>query len=173
MVPVATGLLGVLVGVFASSAARKPLPQETRFLNFDKATASRLLKGWSNPEGLPDGHSFAWCAAKSCSIRLYSYALGDRMLAFQADPFMFPNAPQQMVTVYLNGTSLGARKVNHGAVIRIPAPQSAWVSGNNEVRFEFGYAESPSDHSQENHDPRHLSASFHWLAVAGESVNGR
>jgi hypothetical protein len=166
LLPIATGVLGVITGVFVSSMVRKPPPVETRFLNFDLASVSRLRSGFSRPESLPDGNSFAWCEAKSCSVTLTSYAAGDRVIAFHADPFRFPDAPQQTVKLWLNGKSLGSKKLVHGAVTRFPAPHAEWKSGENELRFEFGYAEVPKEKTPDNPDDRHLSASFHWLAVA-------
>lgn len=166
VVPIATAVLGVILGVFVSSMARKPPPAETRFLNFDLQSRSRLLSGFSRPEQLPDGNSFAWCEAKSCRVTLTSYATGDRVIAFQADPFRFPNAPPQTVKLSLNGKSLGSKKLVHGGITRFPAPQTQWKSGENEIRFDFGYAEVPKEKTPDNPDDRHLSASFHWLAVA-------
>jgi hypothetical protein len=165
MLPVATGVIGLIMGSFATSMVRKPPTPETRLLAFDKQDSARLVSGFSSPEG--EGiDAFAWCESKACVVSLYAHATADRMIAFHADPFGFPNAPQQTVEPFLNGKSLGKIKME-GPVVRVKAPLGAWRDGENQLRLQFGYAESPKDHDPGTQDARHLSAAFHWLVVGG------
>jgi hypothetical protein len=165
MLPAATAVIGAIVGSFVTSMVRKPPMAETRLLAFDKQDATRLVSGFSSPEG-EGTDSFAWCEAKDCVVSLYARAVADRMIAFHADPFSFPNAPQQTVEPFLNGKSLGKVKMD-GPVVRVKAPLAAWRDGENQVRLHFGYAEAPKDHDPGTQDGRHLSAAFHWLVVGG------
>jgi hypothetical protein len=165
MLPAAAALIGAIVGSFVTSMVRKPPMPETRLLAFDKQDVGRLVSGFSGPEG--EGiDAYAWCESKSCVVSLYARPQADRFIAFHADPFTFPNAPQQTVETFLNGTSLGKVKMD-GPVVRVKAPLGAWREGENQVRMQFGYAESPKDHNPGGQDGRHLSAAFHWLVVGG------
>jgi hypothetical protein len=160
------GLLGVMVGVVATSALRKPPAPETRFISFDANSKPSLIAGWSDPEGQP-GDSFAWCAARVCEITVNVTNPSDRVIAFQAAPFEIPNAAQS-VKVSVNKASLGNLPMPPGAsVLRAVAPKAVWKLGTNVVTFDFAYAESPKDHSAENQDDRHLAASFLWLGISG------
>jgi hypothetical protein len=165
MLPAATALIGAILGSFVTSMVRKPPMAETRLLAFDKQDSTRLLSGFSSPEG-EGTDSFAWCEAKACVVSLYARPMADRMIAFHADPFTFANSPQQTVEPFLNGRSLGKVKMD-GPIVRVKAPLAAWHEGENQVRMQFGYAEAPKDHDPGTQDGRHLSAAFHWLVVGG------
>jgi hypothetical protein len=166
----ATGLLGLVIGVIVTTVVRKPPIDETRFVNFDTGSRALLGAGFSNPEGSGDD-AFAWCSARTCKVTVYSRGEVDRTIAFQAAPYSFPNAPQQSVTVLLNGAPLGSHKLPGGvSVMRVKAPKATWLLGPNELRFDFGYAEAPKDHVPGNGDPRKLAAAFVWIAMTGPAA---
>jgi hypothetical protein len=164
---VIAAILGLMSGVVITTVVRAPPLPETRFVSFDANSKVLMTAGWSNPEGVP-GNSFAWCSAKTCKVTLNSRAQADRVIAFQAAPFVFPGAKPQTVKLVLNDKSLGELPFPPGvSTLRAPAPKAAWKLGQNTLSFDFAYAESPKDHTPDNKDPRQLAASFLWVAITG------
>ncbi len=157
----------MMIGVIGTSTLRAPPPPETRFVAFDARSKAAAASGWSSPEG-PRGARFAWCAARSCKLALNVIERSDRVIAFKAAPFAFPNAPMQFVKVSVNKTSLGWLAMPPGfSILEAAAPKAAWRRGTNIVTFEFAYAEAPKNHAEENPDPRPLAAAFLWLVISG------
>lgn len=165
----AFGLVATLGGSIIGYFARPRSLEETRFVNFDPESAPRtmLVSGWSSYEEMPTGDTFAWCAAKSCAVRVQSRADGDRIVRARLSPFRYPEAPAQTVTIFLNGTSLGQRGlVDNMSVVALAAPKASWHKGANDVRFEFAYAEAPKTKVPEAEDTRTLAAAFDWIEIA-------
>jgi hypothetical protein len=168
---IGAGLLGMVLGTIATTLVRKPVLEETRFVNFDANSRAYLGVGWSGSEGNPPD-TYTWCAAKECTLVLQSRATGDRTIAFQLSPFVYTGAPQQTIEIRLNDRSLGVHKIaGEMSVGRLRAPRSAWRIGANELKLQFGYAVSPRSQSADGTgDGRTLSAALVWLAVGGSDA---
>jgi hypothetical protein len=156
---------GVAVGYFA-----KPAPKpETRFLNFDAESTPEdtLAHGWSSFEMTQaTGDTFVWCAGRSCSVRVWSRADGDRFVRVRLSAFKFPDAPAQTVTAFVNETPIGTQPVAGAmSIVSFRAPRAAWRNGANEVRFDFAYAADPKSKFPSADDTRQLSAAFDWLEI--------
>lgn len=158
--------LGVLVGFFF--LAPTPSLEETRFLNFDPESTPQghLVSGFSLSEVNAQGDSFQWCDAQVVRLKVTSRGDGDRTLRMRFWPFVYPNGPQQTVSVLVNEQHVGERVMSpEPSVVTLRAPASAWRKGDNEIRFKFKYAEVPSLRAPPSTDTRSLSAAFDWLEI--------
>ena len=141
--------------------------EETRFLNFDPETTSgHLVSGWSGWEKTAENDTFVWAQAREVKLNVTIAGGSDRVLRFRAWAFAYPDAPEQVVTLFVNGT-----RVDAAGLYREPrdttfvVPKALWKKGENEIRLAFTYAESPKDRIPLADDTRTLAAAFDWLEI--------
>ncbi len=90
----------------------------------------------------------------------------DRVLRFRAWAFAYPDAPEQVVTLFVNGTRVDAAGLyREPRVTTFVVPKALWKKGGNEIRLAFTYAESPKDRIPGADDTRTLAAAFDWLEI--------
>src|SRR4029079_9069032 len=117
-------------------------------------------------EATPTGDTFAWCARKSCTLKLNLQSRADRIVRLRVFPFRFPEAPPQSATVVLNGTPLTKLTLPDGpSVLSFAIERTHLRTGTNWLRFDFAYAEAPKNASPPSEDTRTLSTAFDWLEV--------
>ena len=160
---IAAAVVGAAGGYFGHPSA--PLPPS--FANFDKESTPReiLKTGWSGFEQMAEGDTFVWCMEKSCTLSLGASAEG-HMVRVRAFAFTYPNAPEQTVTLFVNGKSAGRQVLwPRPTVVQFETQASAWKNGRNDLRFDFAYADSPLARSPGAKDRRTLSAAFDWVDI--------
>ncbi len=157
---------GLLLALLLASASCRRV-EETRFLNFDPETTSgHLLSGWSGWEKTPEGDTFVWAAASEVRLKVVNAGGSDRVLRFRAWAFSWPGAPEQTVTLFVNGARVnGAGLGATPRVVTFVVPGMLWRSGENEIRFAFAWAESPKEKAPPSDDERRLAAAFDWLEI--------
>jgi len=169
-VVVGIALFAAVVGAAGGFFAKPAPPQETRFLNFDPEStpAEALVGGWSNFESDPgNGNTFAWCANQNCSLRLQVRPEGDIVIRARVSAFGFPDAPQQALSVFVNGTPVGTQPVvGEMKIATFKAPRAVWHAGPNDVRLNFVYAVSPKSKFPNAEDARTLAAALDWFELA-------
>jgi hypothetical protein len=167
---VAIALSAALCGAVVGYLVKPVPPDETRFVSFDAESTPPpvLAAGWSNFEQIqPSGDTFAWCAARTCSLQVQSHAEGDRLLRVRVSPFLFPGSPQQTITAHVNQGELGTKPLSDGmTVVTFRAARSVWTKGTNEIRFDFAFAEDPKSKAPPAEDTRKLAAAFDWVEFA-------
>lgn len=141
--------------------------EETRFLNFDpETTAGRLGSGWSGWERTPENDTFVWAQARDARMKVANAGGSDRVVRFRAWSFRYPDAPEQTVTLYVNGTRIDAGGLfREPHVVTFVVPKALWKKGENELRFAFAWTEAPKDRLPGSDDARTLAAAFDWLEV--------
>ncbi len=137
--------------------------------------ASRLYRGegWDREEEI-SGVRANWASARRARVLLPVSALADHRLSFAALPFIFPNAPQQTITIVVN-QRLRLPPINLAPswhTYELDVPASALTAGLNEFTFEFAYTRAPRDVLQRTpemiasgtqFDPRPLAVAVDWL----------
>jgi len=165
----ATALVAAALGGVAGYFLKPPPVVETDFVNFDaESTPVRVLgEGWSGFEKFSDGVTVAWCAAVRCTLNVSSTGEHNRLVRARLTPFAYQGAPQQTVTVYLNGTKIGSQPVpaERFTTLAFPAPQQYWLPGLNALSFQFAYAKDPKTVIPGDDDPRTLAATFDWVDI--------
>jgi hypothetical protein len=141
--------------------------EETRFLNFDpETTAGHLVSGWSGWEKTPENDTFVWAQARDARMKVTNAGGSDRVVRFRAWAFLYPDAPEQTVTLYVNGTRIDASGLfREPHVVTFVVPKALWRKGANELRFVFAWAEAPKDRLPGSDDARTLAAAFDWLEI--------
>jgi len=142
-------------------------PEETRSLNFDPETTTGALgAGWDGFEKTDLGDTFVWAHGKEAHVSVVSRGDGDRLVRFRCWPFLFPGAPPQTLTLFVNDHKAEALTLGgEPRVYAIAVPRALWRRGHNELKFVFAYAESPKDRVSGATDERTLSAAFDWLEI--------
>jgi hypothetical protein len=142
-------------------------PEETRSFNFDpETTLGALGAGWDGFEKTGLGDTFVWAHGKEARLTVTSRGDGDRLVRFRCWPFNFPGAPPQTLTLYVNEKKTDALTLGgEPRVYAVAVPRAFWKKGANELKFVFGYAESPKDRVAGADDERTLSAAFDWLEI--------
>lgn len=155
----------VLAAALAVAGCRRA--EETRILNFDpETTAGRLISGWSGWEKTPEGDTFVWAEAREAKVRVASAGGSDRVVRFRAFSFVYPDSPEQTVTLFVNGTRVDAAGLyREPHVVSFVVPKALWRKGENELKFEFLWTASPKDRVPGASDPRTLAAAFDWIEI--------
>ncbi len=141
--------------------------EETRFLSFDpETTAGHLVSGWSGWEKTPEGDTFVWAQANEARMVVTNAGGSDRVLRLRAWSFTFPDAPEQTVTLFVNGTRVDTAGLYREAhVLTFVVPKGLWKKGDNDLRFAFAWAEAPKDRVPGSNDARTLAAAFDWVEI--------
>ena len=155
----------LLTGMILTGACKTP--EETRSLNFDPETTTGALgAGWDGFEKTDLGDTFVWVHGREARISIVSRADGDRLVRFRCWPFVFPEAPLQTLTLFVNDQRIDALTLGgEPRVYAVAVPRALWKRGANELKFVFAYAESPKDRVSGATDERTLSAAFDWLEI--------
>ena len=156
--------LAALLAVAAAACRRS---EETRFLNFDPETTSgHLVSGWSGWEKTSQGDTFVWAQAREARLRVTNAGGSDRVVRLRAWSFDWPGAPEQAVTLLVNGTRVDTVPLGPEArVVTFVAPRALWRSGENDLRLDFGRADAPKDRAAGSADARTLAAAVDWLEI--------
>jgi hypothetical protein len=163
-------VLGAGAGAIAAlSLRRPPIPQleETRFLNFDPESTSleALSSGWSGFERNQQNDSFVWCAALECRLAIQLHGSRERVVRTRAWAFTYPGAPKQTVLININDVLVGSHDLASAESWELRVPVGVWRDGQNVIRFDFTYAESPATRIAQPADARTLAAAFDWLEI--------
>lgn len=129
------------------------------------AYQDRLVAGWGTPESEADiGTRFVWAVATKATVVMDVPSVDATTLGFRCWPYSYDGAPPQTATVLVNGAPVGDVTLMPGAhAYRFELPDGVLVTGENEIDFQFSYAESPADHGSQ--DPRRLAAAFEVLTI--------
>jgi hypothetical protein len=160
----AAGLLLLAVAATVSGCRRAG---ETRFLNFDpETTAGHLVSGWSGWEKTSGNDTFVWADAREARVRVTIHGEGDRAVRLRAWSFCWPGAPDQTVTLFVNGARIDTAGLSPEAqVVTFVVPRALWKGGDNDLRLAFARAESPREHLPGSGDARTLAAAVDWLEI--------
>jgi arylsulfatase A-like enzyme len=128
-------------------------------------------RGWSPPSpSRSRGNEHLRWALDGQSLFFFPPPVGPSSLLMRCQALSWDGAPQQTMTVTLNGQRIWDGNVK-GSFERltIPIPSAVVVRGLNAVQLDFGYAQRPVDVGI-NQDGRRLSVLFTELAVVPRGI---
>ncbi len=138
-------------------------------VDFDGMERNVLLTGWSFPEKDTSGRTFRWTNKKQSELIFKTSIPGKTQLVFTVLPFQPSKAPQQHLSISINGRFLEKRALQPGwQQYTITLPASCLQQGHNRLTFSFNYTLSPLKAGLSD-DPRNLAAAFdsiHFLPVS-------
>jgi hypothetical protein len=134
------------VQVYAVQQAAVPFPFELDLGS--RNTNAYRGPGWSVDEGDIGGASGAWIDGRAAELylplRFETAAPVDVVLRVQ--PFAYPGAPQQTLSLEMNGVDLGMQPLAPGwQELRFRAPAAATRSGLNRLWLHFSHSARPID----------------------------
>ena len=156
------------------SPGRYDLLSANRFLSdplqpygrIDVGTADEWLveDGWHDPE--QDGQvTFRWTTATARVIVPLDHPVQLRVQV-RLHSFAFPGAPEQTLTLVVNGRQHGPVPVNPAwHTVDIDVPEDAWRSGVNRVVLRFAWENQPARVGSGG-DPRALAAAVDYIRLA-------
>ncbi len=127
------------------------------------ATRPLLGEGWSHGETAADGNTFRWALDTRASFRFDSDEGGTRLAWIECEPFSYPGAPTQVLSLTVNGQnlpSLRLREGRHRYPIEVPL-----VEGTNEVEVGFARYDRPQERDPSSQDRRRLATAFYRFEI--------
>ncbi len=152
--------------------------RESAFVDLGTPGARRkLVAGWGDDETKGDGTTYVWAVARRAELDLVVVDTAAPRLQFRAWPFWWDDAPDQIVTVFVNGRDLGSLRLEPGPRdYSLRVPRGTLVADINRVAFEFSYVEEAGAHRRPSSDHRTLAAAFDFVGcgekpdVVGDEV---
>ncbi len=159
---------GALVFDLIAELPAATLNAESALIDVGSPSARpHLIAGWSADEQDTDG-TFAWGVGKTSTLSFFAVAATDVTLHLLCKPLVFEGAPEQTVSVALNGRQLGeislSRKLER---YQIEIPAGAIASGANRLELHFGYSRQPSEVIAGAADERDLAVRFSEIELEG------
>ncbi|HEY4574294.1 MAG TPA: hypothetical protein VIJ26_10035, partial [Thermoanaerobaculia bacterium] len=170
-------LLGLLAGCGRPAPQRPPETVRDLIADLDLAEIERepgvvdlgapearllLRGGWSLDEG--DGaHNFVWSDGPESAIVFFLAAARDVPLILKGSPYPAPGAPEQVVTLLLNGAPVG-RVTVAGEEVRAVLPEQALRTGENRLVLRYAWTRCPFEETGgKNDDRRRLAVAWDLL----------
>jgi hypothetical protein len=139
--------IGTLAAILALVAATtRAMTVAAPSIEMGSPTAQRaLLQGLETTEREGDRH-FAWIVNQRAVMALPRGSTAAADIAIDCRPFLAPGGPPQVVTAILNGQALWTSQLRDGwQTVRVPAPQSTWRIGFNQLEILSSSVTSPRD----------------------------
>jgi hypothetical protein len=122
-----------------------------------------LAHNWSWDEVWNRKFSYNWATSRSSSMLIRFDDKSERACTFRVAPFVYPNAPQQIINVFVNKHFVGDIPLtNSWNTYTIPIPSKYINAGMNKLDFKYTYATSPS-RTIGTKDGRRLSVAFDYI----------
>ena len=152
----------------------KPI-EEVRFLDLGTPDARKwLVSGWGGDEMLPkNGTTIAWATAPVAEVEMVIFRTDKENLHFRCRAFSWQGAPEQRVSVTINGRPIGSVGLtNSYREYSLPIPRETLVFGLNRIAFQFTYAETARNHKPGSSGERPLAAAFDFVGFTQEAPPG-
>ena len=149
--------------------------EEVRFLDLGTPDARKwLVSGWGGDEMLPkNGTTIAWATAPVAEVEMVIFRTDKENLHFRCRAFSWKGAPEQRVSVTINGRPIGSVGLtNSYREYSLPIPRETLVFGLNRIAFQFTYAERARDHKPGSSGGRPLAAAFDFVGFTQEAPPG-
>ena len=141
------------------------LASPTRLTFGDNASRKWMRSGWYQDES-GAGETYAWSGGSGSVLELPLPTGTDIRMTFDCKPYRFPDNPQQIVSVVLNGTvfqrvPLRPDRQRYDVVL----PKAAARSGVNTLEFRYAYARQPKDVEANSQDTRALAVAWYSIEL--------
>jgi arylsulfatase A-like enzyme len=141
---------------------------ETRTIDFGSQQSLRHLVEGFGPRSLADGRAFLWGRARGSVLRITIAEPRSLELALRGWPLAFEGAPEQRVSVAVNGRSVAEIALQPGpAEYRLPVPGDALRVGENRIALGYAWGRAPRDVIPGASESRELAVAWDWLRVVG------
>ena len=131
----------------------------------DSGARRFMLSGWALNVG--GSRPFVWSQGLRSVLRVPLPKGGDIRMDIEASPFVFPDAPQQHVSVFLNGTIVDVLPLRPGLhVYSVVLPAELLVDSPSIVEFHYAYARAPVDVLPNSPDTRKLGVAWRSFEFA-------
>jgi hypothetical protein len=134
-------------------------PERVR-VDFDDGSRD-LLSGWSKRE---QDHTFA--IAPTARVRAPVSGRRHRVIVFRCFPALYPSAPHQTVSVFVNTRAAGTVTLSPGwGLYGVFAPADTWQEHDNVITLDFAYTFVPAEREPGSTDTRTLAVAFDYVEV--------
>ena len=162
--PARGGVVLDLVSAFPAAA----VSAETAILELGQPAARpRLIAGWGADEE-DDSGSFVWSLGATSTLEFFAAVPADLILGLRCWPLAYDGAPDQAVTVRLNGERLGELVLGGGERrYEMEIPARAVTGGTNRLVFRYAYHRAPRDVIAGARDARSLAVCWRRIELRG------
>ncbi len=132
-------------GVAAYRVNQPPIPNPLRVEFGDWTGAPYRGDGWAGDENF-EGAGVNWATAPTAEIFVPYRGGGDRTLKMHLKPFNYPGAPQQVMTVRVNGQPAGEFPLSPDwQVLETTLPAALFSVGLNRIQLQFDHTAVPRE----------------------------
>jgi arylsulfatase A-like enzyme len=126
-----------------------------------------LAAGWGKPEiGADTDATFVWAVAERAVVETTLLEADAVVLELRCRPFHWEGAPEQRLSVEVNGSAVGEAVLSPGfRDYSFALPRGVVGPGLNRVELEFAWTAAPADHLPGNTDTRTLAAAFERIVL--------
>ncbi len=127
-----------------------------------------LGNGWWNQPETHRGDAFVWSFGAASVVVFDLTKRRPLPLRLDGRPYRFPGAPQQVVTLEINGQVAGRHPLAPGrSVVDTTIDPELLKVGRNELTLRYGYATAPADIEPGARDTRRLGVAWYGFHFAG------
>ncbi len=170
--PVATTGGAVVLELIAELPAAT-VAEEAAAIELGHASARpHLAAGWGADEEDADG-TYVWGLGSGAGLSFFAVAPAAVTLGLHCKPLIFEGAPEQTMSVAVNGEQLG--EISMGRKLeryQIEVPAAAVAGGLNRVDLHFGYHRRPRDVIAGATDERDLAVRCYRIELEGLGADG-
>jgi len=150
-----------LVERFPAAVARV----DTTLIRFTAPEAATLLiSGFAREGGGPKGPPFLWGTGDHSELRFFVSEPRALPLAFRCWPLRFKDAPEQRVTVAVNGLDVGEVSLRQQpSRYELTIPARALRPGENRLTLRYAFSRSRQDLSPKSTSTRQLAVAWDWM----------
>jgi hypothetical protein len=136
-------------------------------LAFGSSPTRRWMQsGWQDA----GARSHVWSDSLRSVLTVPLPKRGDIQMGFEASPFVFPNSPQQRVSIVLNGTVIEEVPLRPGVHrYSVILPDEALLDSQDTLEFRYAYARAPWDVLPNSPDVRVLAVA--WSSIDFEELD--
>ena len=140
---------------------------ESTFVDLGRPGSSRnLVTGWGGDEAKIEGTTYVWAVSQRAELDLLVFDTDATRLRFRAWPFLWEGARDQVVTVSVNGRTMGStRLAPKPKEYSFRVPRGVLITGVNRVAFDFTWVEEARTHRNDSNDHRTLAAAFDFVGI--------
>ena len=125
-----------------------------------------MRNGWHQDESA-EGETYVWSDGMRSVLEIPLPKGGNIQMNLEGHPFLFPDHPQQRVSIFLNGTiveELSLRSNRHKYSVILP--QEKLLHSLNTVELRYAYSRRPQDVLPNSPDDRLLAVAWYSIDFA-------
>ena len=139
-------------------------------VDFGNEGNNGLREGWHDAESSA-GRSFAWSEGDRSVLEVALPNAHDVQMTLECQPFVFPGAPPQRVSIVVNGKAVEELRLRpEWGRYAVRLPKEALAQPLNRLEFRYAYSRSPARVIAASADRRPLAVAWYSIAFSSDGA---